>query len=321
MSTDYSSHGYHHFEPSHHGALPRSYYACNISECLAVASVFSAASAPTAIVRYVSNSRPHQLEVSSRNTNLLPLAASRVNNVFVSCELSPSLVRLESRSDLYPETSNSANSRRAQSAPPRSGASSSCVILENSLNQKATVHDATNDECGPEEIVKSPGPQDRRKRVRFQDVSSQGDEKSDRDEDLESPSQKVKILATTWTCTSPPDASNYLNTRMLELSRITRRAFATRIRFQRLRSHELELMKSLADDEIEQVKTQINAIDLQIGSIEGMICEGEVDIESKGCSLSEDNIRMFSGDNHGSEASWREKDSCDVTIHSSSLSS
>ncbi|KAG1880041.1 hypothetical protein F4604DRAFT_1922730 [Suillus subluteus] len=228
--------------------------------------------------------------------------------------MSSSLVRSESRSDLYPETSDSANSRRAQSAPPRSDASSSCVILEISLNQKVTVHDATNDECGPEEIIKSPGPQDRRKRVRFHDVSSQGDEESDRDEDLESPSKKVKILATTWTYTSPPDVANYLNKRMLELSRITRRAFAARIRFQRLRSHELELMKSLVDDEIEQVKTQINAIDLQIGSIEGMIREGEVDIESKECSLSEDNIKTLSGDHHGSEASWREKDSCDVTI-------
>ncbi|KAG1844503.1 hypothetical protein DFJ58DRAFT_802474 [Suillus subalutaceus] len=228
--------------------------------------------------------------------------------------MNSSLVESESRSDLYPETSNSANSRRAQSIPPRSGASSSRIIMENSLNQKATVHDATNDQCGPEEVIKSPGPQDGRKRVRFQDVSSQGDEEPDRDEDLESPSKRVKILATTWTYTSPPDASNYMNKRMLELSRITRRAFAARIQFQRLRSHELELMKSLVDDEIEQVKTQINAIDLQIGSIEGMIREGEVDIESKECSLSEDNIRMFCGDDHGSEASWREKDSCDVTI-------
>ncbi|KAG2036396.1 hypothetical protein BDR03DRAFT_983010 [Suillus americanus] len=75
-----------------------------------------------------------------------------------------SLVRSESRSDLYPETSNPANSRRAQSTPPRSGASSSRIVLENSLNQKATVHDA-NDECGPEEIIKSPGPQDCRPRI------------------------------------------------------------------------------------------------------------------------------------------------------------
>lgn len=99
---------------------------------------------------------------------------------------------------------------------------------------------------------------------------------------------------------------------MLELSRITRRAFAARIRFQHLRSHELELMKSLVDDEIEQVKTQINAIDTQISS--RMVCEGEVDIESKWCGSSEDNIWMFSGDDHGSDASWRKKDPCDVTI-------
>jgi hypothetical protein len=123
------------------------------------------------------------------------------------------------------------------------------------LNQKAPLHDATNDESSFKGIIKSPGPQDRHMRVHFQDISSQGDEESERGEDLESSSKRVKILTTTWTYTTPPDTSNYFNKRMLELSCITRWAFAAIIRFLRLRSRELELMKSLVHDKIEQVKT------------------------------------------------------------------
>ncbi|KAG1781195.1 hypothetical protein EV702DRAFT_1042326 [Suillus placidus] len=165
--------------------------------------------------------------------------------------------------------------------------------------------------CSSEGIIESPDLHDHRKRLRFQDISFQGD---DRSEDLESPSKRVKTLITTWTYTSPPDTSNYFNKRMLEFSRMTRRAFAARIRYQRLRSHELELMKSIVDNEIQRSKTQMVAIDLQIGSTEGMLRDAGVDIESKECKLSKDNIRMFSGDDHGSEADWQEDDSCDVTI-------
>ncbi|KAG2065264.1 hypothetical protein BDR04DRAFT_185527 [Suillus decipiens] len=224
--------------------------------------------------------------------------------------MSLSLIGSESRGDLYAETTNS-SSNRSEYIPPISVTSS--TILKNSLNQKATVYGATiDDECISEGIIKSPDPHDSnlRKGVRLQDILPQGD---DRGEDLEPPSKKVKILATTWTYTSPPDTLNYMNKRTLELSRVTRRAFAAEIRYQRLRSHELDLMKSLVDSKIEQIKTQINAVDVQISAIEGMLRDAEVDIESKEGKLSEDNIRMLSGDDHDSEANWQENDSGDVT--------
>ncbi|KAG2116415.1 uncharacterized protein F5147DRAFT_672605, partial [Suillus discolor] len=217
---------------------------------------------------------------------------------------------LKSRSDLYPETS--ANSRQAQSTPI-SVTSGSCTILKNPLNQKATVHDATDDECSSdsEGTVQSPSHHERHKRVRLQDILSQGD---DRGEDIESPSKRAKILTTTWTSTDSPDVSNYFNERMLELSYVTRRAFAARIRYARLRSHELELMKSIVEYENEQSKIQINAIDLQISSLKDTLRDAGVDMESKECRLSKDNIRMFSGDDDDDEASWQEDDSCDVTF-------
>lgn len=99
---------------------------------------------------------------------------------------------------------------------------------------------------------------------------------------------------------------------MLELSYVTRRAFAARIRYARLRSHELELMKSIVEYENEQSKIQINAIDLQINSLKDTLRDAGVDMESKECRLSKDNIRMFAGDDD--EASWQEDDSCDVTF-------
>ncbi|KAG2052213.1 hypothetical protein BDR06DRAFT_997738 [Suillus hirtellus] len=216
---------------------------------------------------------------------------------------------LKPGSYLYPETS--ANSRQAQSTPPISVASGSCITLKNRLNQKATVHDATDDECSSEGTVQTPSHHDQHKRVRLQDILSQGD---DRGEDFESPLKRAKILATTWTSTDPPDVSNYINERMLELSYVTRRAFAARIRYGRLRSHELDLMRSIVEYENEQSKIQINAIDLQINSLKDTLRDAGVDMESKECRLSKDNIRMFSGDDDDDEASWQEDDSCDVTF-------
>ncbi|KAG1741653.1 hypothetical protein EDB19DRAFT_1828007 [Suillus lakei] len=130
----------------------------------------------------------------------------------------------ESRNDLYPEAS----------------ANGSHTIFKDSLNRKATVRDTTDDKCSSKGTVNSPG----------------------HDEDLELPSNRVKTLITSWTYTSP-DVSDYFNERMLELSRITRRTIAARMRYQRLRSHELELIKSITDDELEQSKTQLNAVDQQ----------------------------------------------------------
>lgn len=78
-----------------------------------------------------------------------------------------------------------------------------------------------------------------------------------------------------WNCTqSNSDDANYLNERMLELSRITRRAIAARMRYQRIRSHELDLMKSILEDETVLSQQDIHSLDLQIGSIRHMLHSG-----------------------------------------------
>lgn len=86
---------------------------------------------------------------------------------------------------------------------------------------------------------------------------------------------------------------------MLELSRITRRAFSARIRYQRLRDHELDLIKSLLNDEKELVQTHMKKIDLQIGSLRNTLEDaGVTEIGNKGC--------RFDPSDH---ADWCESDS------------
>ncbi|KAG1868225.1 uncharacterized protein F5891DRAFT_987536 [Suillus fuscotomentosus] len=98
------------------------------------------------------------------------------------------------------------------------------------------------------------------------------------DEDCDLPTKRSKTLQTTWNFTSTPSsaATIYLNERMLELSRITRRAIAARLRYQRLRSRELDLIKSILDDETELCQTQLSGVDVQIGSIRNMLQDAGV---------------------------------------------
>ncbi|KAG1897046.1 uncharacterized protein F5891DRAFT_1192470 [Suillus fuscotomentosus] len=97
-------------------------------------------------------------------------------------------------------------------------------------------------------------------------------------EEVGLPSKKARSLKTTWSqhCHGAPgtDSLNYLNERMLELSRITRRALATRLRYQRIRAHELQLIMSIHEDETELTQTELKDIDLQIGSIRNMLRDG-----------------------------------------------
>lgn len=93
---------------------------------------------------------------------------------------------------------------------------------------------------------------------------------------------------------------------MLELSRITRRVITARMRYQRLRNHELELMRSIIDDENEHAGTQLKEIDLQIGALRNMLDEGGVTgIGDKGCRF---DPSVF----HDDSEPWRESSSSDV---------
>ncbi|KAG2135987.1 hypothetical protein DEU56DRAFT_913077 [Suillus clintonianus] len=106
-----------------------------------------------------------------------------------------------------------------------------------------------------------------------------------RDEDCDLPTKRSKTLKTTWNFATPSaEATTYLNERMLELSRITRRAIAARMRYQRLRSRELDLIRSICVDETELCQTQLNEVDVQIGSIRNMLqVGGAAAIGSTGC--------------------------------------
>ncbi|KAG1867100.1 hypothetical protein C8R48DRAFT_671977 [Suillus tomentosus] len=83
-----------------------------------------------------------------------------------------------------------------------------------------------------------------------------------------SPTKKRKTLKTSLNspaCSS--EISNYFIERMLKLSRVTRRVIAAKVRYQCLRLIELELIKSINDDELEITRKELTATDLQIGSL------------------------------------------------------
>ncbi|KAG1898260.1 uncharacterized protein F5891DRAFT_981917 [Suillus fuscotomentosus] len=83
-----------------------------------------------------------------------------------------------------------------------------------------------------------------------------------------SPTKKRKTLKTSLNspaCSS--EISNYFTERMLELSWVTRRVIAAKVRYQRLHSIELELIKSINDDELKITRKELTATDLQIGSL------------------------------------------------------
>ncbi|KAG1793489.1 uncharacterized protein HD556DRAFT_1443604 [Suillus plorans] len=85
------------------------------------------------------------------------------------------------------------------------------------------------------------------------------------------PMKKPKLLLTTFTCDQPCDTEIYFNQRMLELSRISRRTFAAKMEYQRLRAEELELITSLMRDEMEESQAHLKRADLQIGSLQNSL--------------------------------------------------
>jgi hypothetical protein len=70
---------------------------------------------------------------------------------------------------------------------------------------------------------------------------------------------------------------------MLELSHISRRTFAAKMEYQRLRAEELELITDIMRDELEECKGHLTKADLQIGSLRNDLYDAGVPvIGSKG---------------------------------------
>ncbi|KAG1855321.1 hypothetical protein DFJ58DRAFT_841120 [Suillus subalutaceus] len=100
-----------------------------------------------------------------------------------------------------------------------------------SLHPETIISDPTPQVGGGSTIqvpMKSLGVNDDRHKRPIQYALFQG---GARDENCDLPTKRHKILQTTWNCTSGPSskATQYLDRRMLELSRITRRAIAERM--------------------------------------------------------------------------------------------
>ncbi|KAG1853533.1 hypothetical protein C8R48DRAFT_675806 [Suillus tomentosus] len=155
----------------------------------------------------------------------------------------------------------------ARSSPPAKSGSFILSHLEATLEEAPTLQDD-----GGNSVVNSPADDKHRKRSARYALFESGN----REEDGDLLTKRLRALKTTWNHTFDSNTTNYLNERMLELSRITRRALAARVRYQRLRAHELDLIKSILEEETELSQKQIHSIDLQIGSIRNMLQDGGV---------------------------------------------
>ncbi|KAG1890009.1 hypothetical protein F4604DRAFT_1914549 [Suillus subluteus] len=110
-----------------------------------------------------------------------------------------------------------------------------------------------------------------------------------------SPTNKRKVFKTSLNCTRSSEVSNYLTERKLELSRVTRRVIAAKARLQRLRSLELELIKSINDDELEITKQELTATDLQIGYLRNELDDAGVVIGDRGNGCTQSNLLFLGG--------------------------
>ena len=58
-----------------------------------------------------------------------------------------------------------------------------------------------------------------------------------------------------------------MNKRILELARVSREVYIAKMRYQRLRMRELEMMKAVMGDELEETQGYLNQMDGQVGEI------------------------------------------------------
>jgi hypothetical protein len=95
---------------------------------------------------------------------------------------------------------------------------------------------------------------------------------------------------------------------MLELSRISRRALAARMEYQRLRTEELGLITSILRDELEESRSCLIKADLQIGSLRNNLYDAGVSVignKGRRCGKEARNGRTFSslGDHEAADDS------------------
>jgi hypothetical protein len=70
---------------------------------------------------------------------------------------------------------------------------------------------------------------------------------------------------------------------MLEITRLSRRAFAAQRKYQRIRTEELRLIAALMEDEAEESKARLKGADLQIGFLRNDLFDvGVAPIGNKG---------------------------------------
>ncbi|KAH7910712.1 hypothetical protein BJ138DRAFT_1189106, partial [Hygrophoropsis aurantiaca] len=86
---------------------------------------------------------------------------------------------------------------------------------------------------------------------------------SDKPEEQQ-PRKRVKVWMTTPSTTRSDEVENYFSLRMLQLARATRDTFTAKETYQRLRLHEIDIMRSIAADEFEEAISQRKDAESQI---------------------------------------------------------
>ena len=64
-----------------------------------------------------------------------------------------------------------------------------------------------------------------------------------------------------------PEVRDFMNKRILELARVSREVYIAKMRYQHLRMRELEMMKAVMGDELEETQGYLNQMDGQVGEI------------------------------------------------------
>ncbi|KIJ57942.1 hypothetical protein HYDPIDRAFT_34656 [Hydnomerulius pinastri MD-312] len=127
------------------------------------------------------------------------------------------------------------------------------------------------------------------------------------------PRKKAKILMTTVSVPRSREVEDLHSLRMLQLARATRDALKAHKTYHRLRIRELDVMRTIAVDELEEAHTLFQQAEKQIGEVRHVLNENGADLSAKSARLfagrreptngSDDNLSDLSGSGSGSEAS------------------
>ncbi|KAG9309178.1 hypothetical protein JVU11DRAFT_10889 [Chiua virens] len=80
-------------------------------------------------------------------------------------------------------------------------------------------------------------------------------------------SKRQKVLRTSLNTDRSLEVKEYMHSQMLHLSRLSRDVYAAKIHYQRLRMQELEAIRRILKDELDESRGYLNRMECQIGEI------------------------------------------------------